>query len=291
MRNNSRNKYIMKKLILFILFVFVGQLVSGQTPTNAFNVGDFNYKVTNTNTLTVELVSLSKDYINYTNVVVPSTIDYTYAFIKKTYKITSIGSKLLYNGGDIYHLNPFLEKVSIPEGITSIGDSAFYNCTKLSGTLVFPSTLKSIGKYSFYGYTNVFDSTIVKSTTPPTLGEGAFQSLYTFKLYVPYDSYTLYNSSTWKPYCFIYKLPKITSVPIITDDNIKVYPGIVKDAFKITGLEAKAGLNITDMNGRLLFTKSIVNDERIATSSLSKGVYFVNITTSKDTIVRRIIKE
>ena len=37
----------------------------------------------------------------------------------------------------------------VPEGVTAIGDEAFYNCKKLKD-IRFPSTLKSLGKSTFY---------------------------------------------------------------------------------------------------------------------------------------------
>ena len=43
-----------------------------------------------------------------------------------------------------------LERVSLPEGVLSIGRNAFYNCTKLGKTAL-PESLESIGDYAFSG--------------------------------------------------------------------------------------------------------------------------------------------
>ena len=45
-----------------------------------------------------------------------------------------------------------VESVTIPEGVTTIGDSAFSGCTKLSAVYM-PATVSSIGDNAFYGVT------------------------------------------------------------------------------------------------------------------------------------------
>lgn len=47
----------------------------------------------------------------------------------------------------------------IPEGVVSIGRSAFYNCAAMVG-LEIPGTVKTIGDYAFYGCINLGESTI-----------------------------------------------------------------------------------------------------------------------------------
>lgn len=66
---------------------------------------------------------------------------------------------------DCYNLQPF----DIPEGITTIGRSAFYRCYNFDSAI--PSTVKSIGDYAFYnsGITNV------TLTEGVSVGDYAFQ--------------------------------------------------------------------------------------------------------------------
>ncbi len=54
--------------------------------------------------------------------------------------VTHIGDKAFYNS--------WISSVSIPNSITSIGDKAFYGCTSL-GSVTLPSSLKSIGEEAF----------------------------------------------------------------------------------------------------------------------------------------------
>ena len=91
---------------------------------------------------------------------------------------------------------------TIPEGVTSIGDNAFYYCTSLA-SITIPDSITSIGKGAFCncdGLTNVY----CKAITPPTLGDtnvfsyGSGQFLRC-EIYVPIDSEWEYRSAAvWK---------------------------------------------------------------------------------------------
>ena len=54
--------------------------------------------------------------------------------------------------------------IEIPEGITSIGGSAFHDCTSLTGVTI-PNTVTRIGNYAFKKCTNLTDMTIPDSVT------------------------------------------------------------------------------------------------------------------------------
>lgn len=62
---------------------------------------------------------------------------------------------------------------TIPNTITSIGRYAFYNCTKLIGTLTLPNGITSIGNYAFYSCTGLTSVTIGNGVT--SIGGWAFQ--------------------------------------------------------------------------------------------------------------------
>lgn len=83
-------------------------------------VGDAEYRITSINgeTRTVQFVRLTKD--NLTLYQVPDYIEYQ----RERYLVTSIGAYA-------FAENTVLEEVIIGRNITSIGNCAFYNCTKL----------------------------------------------------------------------------------------------------------------------------------------------------------------
>ena len=62
-------------------------------------------------------------------------------------------------------------EVTIPEGVQSIGNFAFCDCSSLS-SLTLPSSLQSIGDYAFYGCKSLTSLTLPSSLQ--SIGEGAF---------------------------------------------------------------------------------------------------------------------
>ena len=67
-----------------------------------------------------------------------------------------------------------LQELTLPTGLQSIGKSAFYGCTYLTGQLNLPSTLTSIGESAFVGtdYTSVKIPNYIK-----TIGDYAFNNV------------------------------------------------------------------------------------------------------------------
>ena len=77
--------------------------------------------------------------------------------------ITSIGETAFYNCSG-------LTSVEIPNSVTSIGSGAFYNCSSLTSTII-PNSVTSIGEVAFYGCTSLTEVTIPENVT--SIGTGA----------------------------------------------------------------------------------------------------------------------
>ncbi len=80
--------------------------------------------------------------------------------------VTSIGDDAFYNCSK-------LTSVTIPNSVTSIGSYAFYNCSKLTSVTI-PNSVTSIGSYAFGGCTGLTSVKIPNSVT--SIGDRPFQN-------------------------------------------------------------------------------------------------------------------
>lgn len=122
----------------------------------------FNGKYSNPMTLSnnVYLHILDANGNEVTDVVLDSTVT---QIPQSAFRNASIKSITIPNGVTsisdyaFYYCNS-LTDIDIPDGVTSIGGSAFYGCFNLTGIAI-PDTVRSVGKNAFYGITgNTYDN-------------------------------------------------------------------------------------------------------------------------------------
>lgn len=92
-----------------------------------------------------------------------------------------------------------LTEITIPEGVTEIGWTAFLDCSGLTGNLTIPSTVTSLGYLSFAGCTGLDSFTFLSTTPPsPSWAKNEFDGT-TCPIYVPATSVDTYKAS-WTTY-------------------------------------------------------------------------------------------
>ena len=130
-----------------------------------FKVDGIAYNIINASTFEVEVTSGGDyDKANHPNISIPAEVIYN----NDSYHVTRIGD-------DAFNRCPnYLKSVVIPEGVTSIGYHAFYDCYQME-TISLPNSLTSIEKYAFqynFSLNNIVIPSGIKS-----IEEGTFYGL------------------------------------------------------------------------------------------------------------------
>lgn len=96
----------------------------------------------------------------------------------------------LYGGAPWYGSSASIKTVLIQEGVTSIGESAFVECSSLSN-IIMPDSLTCIGDYAFWWCGELGSVTIPSGVT--CIGDYAFKYCYCLSIWVEADN-TAYSS-------------------------------------------------------------------------------------------------
>ena len=185
-----------------------------------------------------------------------------------------------------------LTAVKIPNSVTSIGERAFEDCTGLLSVTI-QKSVTAIGDYAFSNCINLSSITCA-IVTPLVINALVFQAVNQSVccLIVPAASFASYQSALiWKN--FLFTCGVLNTDSFNTKNDLKLYPNPVENnLFVEVTSAAKTDITITDVSGKIIIQKSIINGvNSIDTSSLPAEVYFIKIASGENSITKKFIKK
>lgn len=178
--------------------------------------------------------------------------------------VTNIESSAFYNSRE-------LTTVTIPSSVTSIGESAFAHCQKILSVYVnwpAPSEI-NIQSYAFSG-------TQIGST-----------------LYVPEGTKSAYEATgLFNAFSNIIEMSTSAVNDIFSYSKlIEIYPNPAHDRLFIKNIEdSNSVIVIFDSHGKIVISKQLDNNY-IDISNLENGMYFIKAMNSNNTYIQKLIKK
>lgn len=188
-----------------------------------------------------------------------------------------------------------LQNITLPSNTTKIGDTAFDGCDALTSINI-PSSVTSIGSNALSNCDGL-KSIYMNSSTPPTAGANAFYGVYNVaKLYVPMGSKTAYSkANVWSWFIVAGNYDNIveytpSGIESNTGSNITISSSNQKDTYIINGLNNIAIYSILNIQGKIVETGKVADNTEISVSSLTSGIYILNIAHEGNNTTFKIIK-
>ena len=152
--------------------------------------------------------------------------------------------------------------------MTSIGYQVFSNCRNLSTIYAYPTTPLALTDYSTFNSVNKNNCI----------------------LYVPSGTLKAYQLALqWGDFVNIKEMT-FSDVSAKINEPLSVYPNPVVNGFNINGLTEQGVLTLTNMNGSVLFSKPVTDNDYISISALPKGIYLAKIVSKSFTLEQKIVK-
>jgi len=172
-----------------------------------------------------------------------------------------------------------LQSITIPNGVTTIGDGAFWGCDYLTN-LSLPSSVQSISDNSFDGCISL-NTISVQSLVPPTVYINTFNKVNkSIPLVVPDASVSLYKSAFgWKDFYNI--KGNSTKVPELEASNYLIK--ITNRSVEISNASGKS-IKTYDILGRKVYeTSNAQTTEQFTVNN--QGVYIITIDNFRKKIM------
>jgi hypothetical protein len=192
-------------------------------------------------------------------------------------------------GQDAFYVCVSLTSVIISDGVINIGNHAFLGCSRLR-SITIPNSVTDIGPQAF-DYCNVLASVITLNPEPQAINSNVFGHYTTnignATLYVPAESVGTYEAApVWQDFGTITAyVPSAIDAPATAGD-VCIYPNPAKESFRINGLSAPTSVIITDLSGRTVLQQTVRSNEMIPAGHWPKGVYIVRVNGQSMKIIK-----
>ena len=233
-------------------------LSSLRMPDSVTEIGYYSFS--NCENLTSITLSNSLTYIGYafsycgiTEITIPDSVtyiaDHLFSFcddLKAIYgKFASTDNRCLVVDGVLNSFAPSgLTSYSIPSGITTIGNYAFYDCKNLTSVTI-PSSVTAIG-HSAFGYTSL--SSVTLPSNLQSIGEDAFRYCNITTINIPSSVTTIEGN----PFAYCAKLATFSGQYATSDNNALIYNNILtsvaSDVTQYTVPEAVKTLGVSSFS-------------------------------------------
>ena len=233
-------------------------LSSLRMPDSVTEIGYYSFS--NCENLTSITLSNSLTYIGYafsycgiTEITIPDSVtyvaDHLFSFcddLKAIYgKFASTDNRCLVVDGVLNSFAPSgLTSYSIPSGITTIGNYAFYDCKNLTSVTI-PSSVTAIG-HSAFGYTSL--SSVTLPSNLQSIGEDAFRYCNITTINIPSSVTTIEGN----PFAYCTKLATFSGQYTTSDNNALIYNNILtsvaSDVTQYTVPEAVKTLGVSSFS-------------------------------------------
>ena len=194
----------------------------------------------------------------------------------------NVYSNPLYYAKNLYLNGEKVIDLIIPESVTSIGSSAFYNCDSFNSVTI-PNSVTSIGSSAFYNC-DALDSIVVESITPPTLIGSIVSNKKDVYFYIPDGTKSAYQTAWGNDYLFLNNETFLT-INVETPGTLSdlIFDAGTRPAY-VVKLVVTGTLNSADFTCMRETMTSLIDVDLSGTTNTS-GVNFYN----KSNLVRIVL--